>query len=414
MGSRSKTSLYYGYYVVLAAFLFAVVAEGLLFSFGVFFEPLLTEFDWTRAMTSGATSLIGFILPLAGIVAGKLTDGLGPRLVLVASGICFGLGYMLMSQTNSLWQLYLFQGLGVSLGLGFYWLPIVTTLPRWFHKKRSLIMGIFTSGIGVGQIIYPIAVAGMIIAIGWRMSYLLVGAVSMVVMIAAAMIIRQSPEKKGLKPYGYTDTAESDASINTEGDTLGEAIGKRQFWVSSLAFFTFVFCIAIVLTHIVIYGRGIGLSPSVAASVFAVIGIVSIFGRLLFGQLADTFGLKLMLIVSFSLQCLAFSLLVVSDASWSFFTFAFIFGLSYGTVEILGSPILVELFGFKQLGTISGINLAFSSTGFVLGPVLAGYIFDTTGKYQLAFILCALMSLAGLTLSALLPLRWRPVRSLSQ
>ena len=128
-------------------FFISAVAEGALYTFGVFFEPLLHEFGWTRAVTSAACSIaIGLELPI-GIVAGRLTDKFGPRIALTACGFFWGLGFLLMSQTNTIWQLYLFYGLGVGMGMGLFWVPVISIVPRWFAKRRALMMGIVLSGI---------------------------------------------------------------------------------------------------------------------------------------------------------------------------------------------------------------------------------------------------------------------------
>jgi len=388
---------------VASAFIIATIAEGLLFSFGVFFEPLLSEFGWTRVVTSGAISLAGIVLPLVGIVSGRLTDRFGPRPILVASGISFGMTYMLMSQISQFWHFYILYGV-FAVGLGLYWLPLISTIPRWFISKRSLMMAIFTSGIGTGQLICPPMTTWLILENDWRSAYLSIGAISMVLIIAAAMLLRRNPEPMNLKPYGHVFSEPDELPKNPASFTVAQAWRTRQFWLSSISFSAFVYCWATVLSHIVIYGIGIGMSPSIAAWILAVVGIVGIPGRLVFGQLADSFGLKSMLLISFVLQAAAFSLLTITSDVSSTFVFATIFGLSYGTVELLISPVLVELFGLRFLGNTAGLSQAFSSPGLLLGPVIAGYIFDVTGKYDMAFLICTVMCVVGFICSFLLPL----------
>ena len=108
--AKQTSTFFYGYIIVIATFIIAVAVEGLLFSFGVFFKPLLSEFGWTRAMTSGAMSLGSVLRIPMSMVSGRLTDKLGSRVMLTACGFFLGLGYLLMSQINALWHLYLFYG----------------------------------------------------------------------------------------------------------------------------------------------------------------------------------------------------------------------------------------------------------------------------------------------------------------
>ncbi len=151
----AKPKIYYGYIVVAAAFVVATVTEGLMYSFGVFFEPLLSEFGWSRAMTSGAFSLNAIVhLPMI-VFVGKLTDKLGSRQLLTACGFFIGVGHLLMAMTHTIWQLYLFYGAIMGIAWGLYWIPLISIVPRWFVKRRALMMGVVTSGIGVGQIIVP-------------------------------------------------------------------------------------------------------------------------------------------------------------------------------------------------------------------------------------------------------------------
>ena len=112
-----KPKFFYGYIIVLASFLTVAFSGGTWLTFGVFFTPLLTEFGWTRAMTSSAHSLCAVAFGLLGIVAGRLGDRFGPKVVLTAGGFLMGAGYILMSQTNAIWQLYLFYGVMVGIGL---------------------------------------------------------------------------------------------------------------------------------------------------------------------------------------------------------------------------------------------------------------------------------------------------------
>ena len=137
---RTKPRFFYGYIVVGAAFIILMVSFGVNNAFGVFFNPILADFGWSRAMTSGAFSLSWVIQGVLGIVMGGLNDKFGPRLVMTVCGLLMGAGFLLMSQVNAIWQIYLFYGIVVGVGMSGVMVSQVSTIAKWFVKRRSMIM----------------------------------------------------------------------------------------------------------------------------------------------------------------------------------------------------------------------------------------------------------------------------------
>ena len=148
--SSAKPKLFYGYIVVVVAFFVMAVMWGTYNAFGVFFNPVLAEFGWTRAMTSGAFSLSLLVSGLSAILMGRLTDRIGPRWVVTLCGFLMGLGYLLISQVTAVWQLYLFYGVIIGIAMGGSWVPLMSTVARWFSARRSLMTGICLVGLGIG------------------------------------------------------------------------------------------------------------------------------------------------------------------------------------------------------------------------------------------------------------------------
>lgn len=265
-------------------------------------------------------------------------------------------------------------------------------------------MGIVTSGIGVGQLIYPPVVNWLISTYGWRMSFLIIGSITMGIIMISVQFLRRDPYQIGQLPYGESAAKQGGPVVEARGFSLREAIRTRQFWLFCVIFISFSFCFSVVLVHSVIHAIRLGMSPASAANILAIIGITGIVGRLAFGRLADVIGLKPVLIISFVLMPIAFLWLVIAGEMWMVYLFAAIYGISYVVFEFLMSPIIADLFGVSFLGTISGVALAIGGIGFTLGPVVAGYIFDVTSSYQLAFLICATVAFIGLICSMLLPL----------
>ena len=140
-GSPLKTPYFYGYNIVAAGALTQAVCIGAMFTFGVFFKEFEADFGWSRAMVSGASSLAFFVMGAGGILAGILNDRIGPRLILTVSGVSMGIGYILLSQMNAPWQLYLLYGLMVGTGLSTHDVITLSTVARWFVKRRGMMSG---------------------------------------------------------------------------------------------------------------------------------------------------------------------------------------------------------------------------------------------------------------------------------
>ena len=400
---EAESGFQYGYIVVAACFVIALVVEGVDYSFGVFFEPLLSEFGWTRTITSGAFALSAVVhIPIV-FFAGRLTDRFGPRLLLSTCGFLFGLGYLLMSQTNTIRQLYLCYGVIASIGLGFYWVPVISIIPRWFSRRRGLMMGIVTAGIGIGTSIMPPLASRLIYTYGWRSTYLIIGSMSMGAIIISAQFLRHSPNQLCGLPPGEPKLNQQGMAEKPREFSFREAIHARSFWMFGTIFFSWAVCLSIIMVHSVIHAIGLGITPASAANILAIIGIAGIAGRIAFGRLSDVIGIKPALIISFALLSIDFMWLLVAREAWMLYLFAAIFGIAYGTIEVLQAPLMAELFGLNSLGSILGASAAFASTGFTIGAVLAGYIFDTTGSYNIAFLICIAMGLIGTILNVLLP-----------
>jgi MFS family permease len=400
-----EPQFFYGYIVVVATFFIMVVMWGAYYAFGVFFKPVLTEFGWTRAMTSGAFSLSMVAQGLLGIVLGGLNDRLGPRLVMTLCGFLLGLGYLLMSQIGAVWQLYLFYGAIIGVGMSGAWVPLVSTVARWFVKRRSLMTGIVAAGIGVGTLVASPVANWLISTYGWRTSYIIVGSTVLVLLVLAAQLLRRDPAKVGQVPYGKNEE-EHGLSLDAKEFSFQEVVHTKQFWLVCSLLLCWGFALFATMVHIVPHATDLGISAASAANILATIGGMSIVGKVVLGGIADRIGNRQVFGIGFILMSVAFFWLVPATEMWMLFLFAVVFGLAYGGCAISPSPMQAALFGLRSHGLITGFtNLSFS-IGAAVGPLLVGYIFDVRGSYHVAFLLCAAISLTGLIFTAVL----RPIR----
>ncbi len=407
MTRDTKPKFFYGYIIVLAIFLIMAISWGSLNTFGVFFKQLSIQFDWSRATISGAASLCMLIVGFVGIITGGLTDRFGPRIILVVCGFFFGLGYLLMSQINTIWQLYLFYGVIIGTSIGAVDVPLLSTIARWFVKKRGVMSGIVKAGTGTGILIMPIVVSRLISTYDWRTAYIVIGITGLVIIISAAQFLRRDPAQMEQLPDG--EEKPNAVSFNSTGGefSLREAIHLRQFWVIGAIYFLVLFCANTIIVHIAPHAEDLGVSVTNAASMLSIIGGASIVGRLAMGSAGDRIGNKLALIICFLILLASLLWLIVAKELWMLYLFAAIYGVAHGGFFALISPIIAELFGTGSHGAILGTALFTSTIGGALGSVLSGHIFDVTGSYQLVFQICATMSVAGTILASLL----RPTNS---
>ena len=388
--------LFYGYVLAAASFLLQAIGWGAYNSFGVFFNPLMNEYGWSRAGLSGAFSISFFLSGIASILLGRLNDRVGPRLIMTIGGVCLGVGYLLMSRLTSLWQLYLLYCLLVGFGISGVDVVLLSTIARWFVRLRGRISGILKVGTGVGMLIMPLFTNWLITGFGWRMAFVVMGVVVLVLFIGLSQLLVRDPGRRGLRPDGDGRvTAEVDPAGET-GFTLGEALGSLQLRLICMAYFLLLVCVFTVLLHIVPHAIDLGIPRSGATQVLATIGGLSIAGRFIMGFVSDRIGNKWTLAICYGFLCASLVWLLSADRLWMLFVFAIIYGFAHGGFFAVMSPLVAEFFGTASHGAIFGIMIFVSSIGGAIGPLLAGYVFDHTGSYHMVFLSLPLISIAGL------------------
>lgn len=393
---------FYGYIVVIAACFIMVVSWAVYNSFGVFFKPLVAEFDWTSAMTSGAFSLSMIMYGVLGIVVGGLNDRFGPRIVVTLCGILTGIGFLLMSQVNTLWQMYLFYGIIVGVGMSGVWVPQLSTVARWFVSRRTLMTGIVIAGAGIGQLIGPPVITRLLSVYEWRTTFVILGAMVLVLVVITAQFLSREPSQKGQRPYG--EDTERQAGLEPEPMvySLKEAARTAQFWLSFSMFVCVGYGFFSIVVHIVPHAIELEIPAVDAATILSAMGGVSIFGNYLLGGIADRIGNRQVFLICFVLMAVALFGLVPAREMWAFYLFAVAFGCVMGGSGAAESPMVARLFGLSSHGLIYGVVHLGFTVGAAIGPFVTGYIFDVTGGYQTAFLVCAAFGIIGIVLTLIL------------
>jgi len=402
-----RPGFHYGYVVAFSSAVILMIAWGAYYSYGIFFKPLLLEFGWTRAMTSGAFSLGTILQGVVAIFVGRLTDRFGARPVVIGGGILAGVGYMLMWQIDSIWQLYVFYGLLTGLGMGSYFVPLVSNIAHWFQARRGLVTGFVVAGIGLGAVVVPPLASRMIEAFDWRLSFVILGGAVLVVSVLVGLIIR--PGTVVEKPRGGRD-AVPQPSREVPGISYGQALRTRQLWMTCVLFFCLGFSLFSTMVHIAPHTTDIGFTAASGAMVISIIGIASILGKIGMGYFADRIGSRPGWIICFIIMAAEMTWVIWAADLWALYLFAAVFGVAYGGMVSMESPTVAELFGLRAHGVILGTASFAFTVGASLGPLQAGFIYDLTLSYRNAFIVIGGVAVVGFMTALLL----RPIRAARQ
>ena len=413
------------YLIVVGAVLVQATTIGCVFAYGVFFTVLEAEFGWSRTLLSIATSVAFFNMGVFAILAGRLTDRFGPRGVLIFTALSTGLAYVLMYFLSAPWQLLAIYGLLVSLGLATHDVVTLSTIARWFPRRRGMMSGIVKVGAAFGQMSVPVLAVILIAAVGWRSAFLILGIGAACLLVIAAMLVgiksvgndssdgrNNSLADSRVEPLVHPlaqpldDTQSGSADGRTDGMAMPEARKSPEFWLLCAIQFFFFGALVTIPTHIVPHSIDSGLSAASAATILSTIAASSIAGRLLIGGFVDRIGGKR--IYNFCLLflfCSVVSLLFIENVQY-LYAFGVLYGFSHGGLFTVVSPTVAEYFGMRSHGAIFGVVVFTGTRGGSLLPIITGLIFDKLQSYQWAFILLAALVL----ISFLLSLRLAPAR----
>jgi MFS family permease len=321
-----------------------------------------------------------------------------------AGGLLVGTGFLLMSRVTALWQVYLIYAFLIAVGASGLFVPIVSTVPRWFAAKRGIAMGLTFSGAAIGGMIGPILAQSVISSHGWRGGYVALGLVSLVLTPLVAQVLCHSPGRIGAIPYGENQSrqAELATEIPRAGMSLGQAMRTSHFWLLGFLLFCAFFVHQTMMAHLAPHAIDIGIAPAAAAILVSVMSATSLVGRNLAGFLSDRAGAPFSVTIWLLVTTLALVWLLLTKDLWTLLLFAAIYGLVQGGFLISHNLILGNQFGPQYLGAIFASMMVMGSLGASLGAPVAGSIYDSLGNYDVAFVIALVLSTVALILGFLL------------
>ena len=270
-------------------------------------------------------------------------------------------------------------------------------------------MGITLSGFGFGLFFFAPLLGHLIIIYGWRITFLVAGVSSFLMIFLAGLVIRDNPQEMGLNPYSENRRKAFEPHVNLSQITdstwnlsVREALGKSKLWI----LYTFIAIGSTVREiyrqQIILFGIQLGVKPVIAAMVLGVIGGSSILGRLIGGFFLERIGIRRAIILFYIINVFSTLIIIRAKDQFSLFLFAIIFGFAIGGATVLEVPLTVELFGLKHLGMFIGLFETAIGLGGFIGPYYAGFLFDLMGRYNELFLSCMLFSITSLLFSIIL------------
>jgi MFS family permease len=406
-----KGRVFYGWLTLAGAILVTVIAGGAFVgSFGVFLPVISNEFDWSRGSVSLALSLGMIAFGLPGPFFGHFINRFGPRAGIITGNSLAAVATAALFLANQTWHYYLlYIIIGLGNGIGGY-IACTTLVNNWFVKKRSLVMGIFTSSAGLAGFIFPPIVTALIAGVGFLKSWL---ALALLVLFGASILggfvfIRNRPEDIGQVPDGdfaaSDTTTPKDAPVHNAAPParpMAQVFKTKVTWLIAAFVFADALAMGVVVGHQIAYIQDIGFSPMISAGTASFQSIFNILGSLAFGALSLRFNMRRLASIAFFLQFGSLIILLTTKNLAMIYVYAALMGLSLGAILTAMASFAGAYYPREQYAQVIGLFLAFYVIGQSIAALGTGAIYDATQQYTLAFSILTVSSLAGLVCALL-------------
>ncbi len=395
--------VFYGWYIVAAGMgIHLWISIAWIYGMQVFFAPIVQTFGWSRAVISGAFALQRLEGSIITPIEGFLVDRFGPRKLILAGATISGAGLISMSFLQSIWMFYaavLLISLGNSASVG---IPRNWSIVHWFHRLRGRALGIGASGAVISGPLL-IIVTWLVETLGWRMAFVVLGVATWCICIPLGLVFRSKPEQYGYLPDGDLPNGNGEGQSQVEASpivharggssegslTVLQALRTRAFWIVTLVFGAQTMGVSGLMVHMIPYFESIGFSSAQAASALGLYTLLSVFGRLGGGWAMDVFDRRLVLAGLLACQASAFLILANTTSYWHVLPFALLYGTAFGGMIPSRGMIVSTYFGTRSFGAMDGLTQSATVVGGMVGPVLMGWVFDTTQSYVSAIYVLA-------------------------
>jgi MFS family permease len=377
---------FYGWVVLAAAFVIITMSIGTLFTLGVFLKPIEDSMGWSRSGIGAIGFFNWVVMGAGGVVSGFVSDRLGTRRVVLAGAIVLGLGLVLSSHVQQVWQFYVTFGLMVGAGVSAFYVPLTVLAIKWFEGRRGMAAAVVSAGNGLGILALAPLSRWLITEFDWRVAFLVLGNLAWVVVVPCALLLRQPAGSSAAGAQPVVRRGGSAGAISGPPHPKTPPWRTWPFWVIALTHFCCCAAHSGPLFHLVSHAMDQGVARMTAAGILGVSGLTSIFGRIGTGIIADRVGAKRTLLAALTAQALIIALYVFAASTGALYALSLAFGVAYGGAMPLYPVVTREYFGERVLGTAYGTVFFISCIGMGLGSYAGGAIHDVLGSYQWLFL----------------------------
>jgi MFS family permease len=370
--------IFYGWMIVVVGIVVTCVGFGAMATLTVFLAPVADAMGWSRTGISTAALVNWLCMGAGAFLWGALSDRFGTRSVVLSGGILLGLGFVTASRASTLGQFQLLFGVLVGVAAGSFYTPMTAATARWFTRHRSLAVALVSAGLSVGSAVMAPLARWLITNYDWRFAMLVIGDLVWVVIIPAALLVRNPP----VATAGVTAPTDR----GSRDLTVAQALRTPQFAALALAYFACCAAHSGPIFHMVTNAIDHGITAMTATTVLSVASLAALIGKIICGLVADRVGAKRTLVAGLALQAVAVSLYLFARELAGFYAVALVFGFAYGGVMPLYAILVREYFGERIMGTAFGAVAFVSTLGMALGPWAGGWLYDNFGGYFWLFL----------------------------
>jgi OFA family oxalate/formate antiporter-like MFS transporter len=373
------------------------LALGTLYAWSVFVAPLEKEFKWTRAETSNVFTIAVVVFALTFVLAGRLQDKYGPFWVSLTGGVLVSLGFFLCAFTHSLNYLYVCFGVIGGLGNGFGYATPIPVMAKWFPDKRGLAVGLAVGGYGGGSAIFgPLANLKLIPAYGVHTTFMILGGIFLVMTVFGAFLLHNPPV--GYRPAGWAPAPTAKAAATTYEFSPGEVLRTPTFYFMWVAYALGASAGLMVISQLVPFAKSVHISSAALATMGLVVGAIgNASGRILSGWMSDALGrlntLRLMIAISMVAMPILY---LVGSSVGPLYVMVFIVYWCYGTQLSVNGSTAADFWGTRNAGINYGMLFTAWGVAGIIGPRIAGVLFDKYKNYQMAFYTAAVLAAVAL------------------
>lgn len=382
--------IYRGWYIAgVSALTIGAVLGTAQFAFSLFILPLEEAFGWSRTEVNGALTC-GVVSGLLSPYIGRMMDRVGAKWTMVGSIALVATAFLLRAAMTELWQFYLFSVLMFAGMPGATMMPAGRLVNLWFPRIRGRMMGFVTAGNNFGGMVAIPIVAALITVVGWRGAFVAMAIGLLGVAILVALVIRDGDDDVEREQHKRWSPSAADAQQkmdSQQGFEASAAIRTSAFWFLVVGMTLQQFLRTGVISQMVPHLQQVGFDLAAASAAMMLLAFFGMSSKIIFGRLSETITARLAFVVILVLQGVGLTVLIVSGGSTATWGAIVVLGLGMGGVGALTPLVIADTFGLRQFGSIMGLTRMPITVPVLIGPLMAGMIFDATGGYNLMFLI---------------------------